>query len=52
MGRVAYCFAATIARAVHLFRSVLLTERLEPANDSKSLHFLIQWTCLRNGRKL
>ena len=47
-GRVLFC---CYYRTVHLFRSILLTERLEPAIDSKSLHFLIQWTCLRNGRK-
>ena len=36
LGRVLFCW---YHRAVHLFRSVLLNERLEPVNESKSPHF-------------
>ena len=35
-GRVLFCW---YYRTVHLFRSVLLNERLEPVNESKSPHF-------------
>ena len=35
-GRVLFCW---YYRTVHLFRSVLLNERPEPVNESKSPHF-------------
>ena len=50
LGRVAYCFAATIAQLIYFLQFYQLNAKNRLVTPSLC-NFLIKWSCLKNGRK-